>query len=311
MPSGTGSTVKRILVSGGTGFIGRHLVRALAARGDEVAILSRSASGERERGVRAALWTPGKRGDWYAELERTDAVVHLAGERAAGVRLTPATMREIEDSRLATTDRIVEAIAEAKARPSVFVCASAVGFYGPRDPEELLDETSSAGEGFLAELTVKWEAAARKASASGVRVVSARFGIVLGRDGGALPQMARPFRLFAGGPIGDGRQVVPWIHVEDAVRALLFAIDDARVEGPINVVAPSPVSNRELSRAIGRVLHRPSWLPVPRAALELAFGEEGTLPIVTGQRALPRALERLGFEFRYPRLEPALEEALS
>jgi uncharacterized protein (TIGR01777 family) len=301
--------VNRLLVSGGTGFIGRHLVRALVARGAEVTVLSRSASSESE-GVRTALWVPGERGAWFEEVERAGAVVHLAGEQAAGVRLTPAKKREIEQSRLATTERIVEAIAEAKTPPAVLVCASAVGFYGPRDAEELLDETSEPGTGFLAELTVKWEAAAHKASASGVRVVSARLGIVLGKDGGALPQMARPFRMFAGGPLGDGRQIVPWIHVEDAVRALLFAIEDPRVEGPINVVAPNPVSNRELSRAIGRVLGRPSWLPVPRLALELAFGREGAQPIVTGQRAVPRVLEGLGFEFRYPRLEPALEEAL-
>lgn len=305
--------MKRVLVSGGTGFIGRHLVRALVARGDVVTVLSRdatAAAGRFEAGVRAAEWSPGERGAWFDEVARADAVVHLAGEQAVGGRLTSDKKRAIESSRLESTARIVEAIAEAESRPAVFVCASAVGIYGPRDPDELLDETSAAGRGFLAELTVQWEAAARAAQSSGVRVVNLRFGIVLGRDGGALPEMARPFRMFAGGPIGSGRQMVPWVHVDDAVSAALLSIDDSRIAGPINVVAPNPVSNRELAADIGRVLGRPSWLPVPAAMLELLFGADGALPIVTGQRVLPRVLESAGFAFRYPTLGPALEEAL-
>lgn len=276
-------------------------------------VLSRDAEKAGRRlgsGVRSVAWSPTEAGAWYAELDGQDAVVHLAGEQAVGARLDEDKKREIERSRIESTRRVVEAMDRAERRPRVLVCGSAVGYYGPRDPAEALDESAGPGHGFLAELTVAWEAAARGAEAGGARVVRARFGIVLGRDGGALPEMVRPFRMFVGGPIAGGRQVVSWVHIEDVVGALLRCIDDPSIQGAVNVVAPNPVDNRELSRTIGKVLGRPSWLPVPKAALELLFGTEGALPLVTGQRVTPAVLERVGYAFRYPKLREALEEAL-
>jgi uncharacterized protein len=305
--------VKRVLVSGGTGFIGRHVVAALLGRGDRVTVLTRRAAAARgeQAGARLAQWTPGTSGAWSSELSGSDAVVHLAGAQAVGGRLTQARKQQIRSSRIDSTRSIVEAIASAESAPSVLVCASAVGIYGPRHPTETVDESSAPGSGFLAELVMAWEASAAQAQQYGVRVVNLRFGIVLGADGGALPQMARPFRMFMGGPIASGEQIVPWIHVDDATAAVLLAIDNPELMGPVNAVAPNPVSNRELAQGIGRVLGRPAGLSVPAPLLELMLGREGALPIVTGQRVAPRLLERAGFAFRYPELGPALEAALS
>ncbi len=300
----------RVIVTGGTGFIGSHLVAALAARGDEPTVLTRDPSRARlPPGARAAAWDAAARGDWYGEVARADAVVHLAGEQAVGVRWTDAAKRRIVDSRVGSTRRIVEAMQQAARRPSTFVCASAVGYYGPRDGADTVDERAPAGDDFLARLTVAWEAAALEAAALDVRVVTPRLGIVLARGGGALQQMAAPFKLFAGGPIGSGEQVVSWVHVDDVVDILLACLDDTAISGAVNVVAPAPVTNAELSRAIGRVLHRPSFLRVPAAALRVRFGE-GADPLLTGQRVLPRVMQERGYKWRYPALDAALEQAL-
>ena len=191
----------------------------------------------------------------------------------------------------------------------MFVTASGVGYYGPRPPEEAIDESSSPGDDFLANVTKQWEAVAMEAEELGVRVVRARFGAVLGRGGGALEPMVLAFKLFAGGPIGSGKQVFSWIHRDDAVKALLLALDDPHLNGAVNVVSPNPVTNAELARTIGAVLHRPSWLPVPAPALRLLYGE-GADPILTGQRVFPRVLEARRFEWRFPTLRAALDEAL-
>jgi uncharacterized protein (TIGR01777 family) len=311
--------VKRVLISGGSGFIGKHLVLALAARGDEVSVLTRRASQVAElfgNQARAIEWDPSPRPNdaprrpWFASLSGQDAVVHLAGEQAVGKRYTHEVKQRIYDSRVESTLQMVEAIGEAHPRPRVLVHASAVGYYGGTLTDEAFHEESPPGADFLATVTRDWEAAAARARDYGVRVVAARFGIVLGRDGGALETMARPFKLFAGGPIASGRQVVSWVHIEDAVRALVRCIDDEGLAGPVNVTSPHAVSNQELSRAMGDVLHRPSWARVPEAALRAMFGE-GAVPIVTGQRALPTVLQRAGFEWRYAELRPALEEALA
>jgi uncharacterized protein len=304
--------VKRVLVTGGTGFIGRHVVSALVGRGDDVTVLTRRATTARHEpaSTRFVEWTPSARGAWSSELVGTDAVVHLAGAQAVGGRLTERKKQEITQSRIESTRCIVESVASADVKPRVLVCASAIGIYGPRESAEIVDETSAPGRGFLAELVVAWEAAAEHARRHGVRVVNLRFGIVLGRDGGALPRIARPFRWLVGGRIASGDQMVSWIHVEDATSVVIRAIDDARLDGPVNAVAPNPVSNRELSRGIAAVLERPAWLPVPGPMLELALGRDGALPIVTGQRVAPAVLERAGFPFRYPELGPALEDAL-
>ena len=307
----------RVLISGGTGFIGRHVVQALLARGDEVTVLSRrpeQVPSQLGSDVRAVAWEPGSRGTgarpaWFASVSGHDAVLHLAGEQAVGKRYTQEVKQRIYDSRIESTLELVEAIAEAQPRPRVLVCASGVGYYGGHLSGAAFDEESAPGEDFLATVTRDWEAAAARVKDYGVRAVSTRFGIVLGRDGGALEQMARPFKLFAGGPIASGKQVVSWVHVEDAVRAILRCFDDDEISGPVNVTSPNAVTNEELSRTIGQVLRRPSWARVPEAALRALFGE-GAQAIVTGQRAVPAVLQRRGFEWRYPELRSALEEAL-
>jgi uncharacterized protein len=305
--------VKRIVVAGGTGFIGRHLVRGLTERGDEVVVLSRSAETvERAFGntVRAVVYDPLERGQWYEALNGSNAVVNLAGEQVVGRRYTSEIKRRVRESRIETTHRLVEAIAEAQSRPALLISASGVDFYAARDKDQPSDETSEPGSALLARLCVEWEGAARRAEAYGVRVVYARFGLVLAADGGALEQMVRPFRLFAGGPIGSGEQVVSWVHIDDAVKMLLYCIDEPGLTGPVNVVSPNAVTNAELARAIGRSLGRPSWLPAPGFALKLLFGSEGAEPLLTGRRVLPEVMRRHHFVWRYPLLDAALEQTL-
>jgi uncharacterized protein len=305
--------VKRIVIAGGTGFIGRHLVRALAERGDQVSVLSRSAeNAERALGgaARAVVYSPLERGTWYEALNGADAVVNLAGEQVVGRRHTKETKRKMRESRVETTHRLVEAIAEAKSRPPLLISASGIDYYGAHEKSEAVDETAAPGAAALSQLCVEWEEAARRAEAYGVRVVCARFGIVLAADGGALEQMVRPFRLFAGGPIGSGEQVVSWIHIDDAVAMLLRCIDEQGLAGPVNVVAPNAVTNAELARAIGRSIGRPSWLPAPGFALKLMFGSDGAEPILTGRRVVPEVMRRHQFVWRYPQIDAALAETL-
>jgi uncharacterized protein (TIGR01777 family) len=285
----------RVLVTGGTGFIGRALTLALAERRDDVAIVSRRST---PGGVR---WD-----DLEREVERADAVVHLAGEPVAGGRWTPGRLEAIRASRVDTTARIARAIAGAARRPRVFVSGSAVGVYGMRTDDAALDESSPPGEDVLARIVVAWEGAA--APALGVtRVVHPRIGIVLGRGGGALESLMTPFQWFVGGAVGSGKQWMSWIHVRDAVRALLFAVDHAALAGPFNVTAPEAVDMDTFARALGRALRRPSALRVPAFALRAALGPGLAQVVLTGQRALPRKLVDAGFVFDLPRLEVALE----
>lgn len=303
--------MKKILVSGGTGFIGRHVVRALAARGDSVTVLSRSrrSAGDLGPNVASAEWTPDQKGDWYAAVDGQDVVLSLAGEPAVGVRWTDSAKRRIVSSRVESNRQLSAAIGAASKKPELLLGVSGVGYYGYHAGHVTLDESAPAGDDFLARVCVEWEAAENEARAHGVRVVNARLGIVLARDGGALVEMARPFRLFAGGPIGSGEQVVSWIHIEDLVSIFFHIIDDAAFSGPVNVVSPNAVTNAELSRQIGEVLGRPSWLRVPGAALRARFGE-GAEPLLGGQRVKPSVLAEHGYVFRMPSLAAALEEAL-
>jgi uncharacterized protein len=285
----------RVLVTGGTGFIGRALTLALGARRDDVAIVSRRAA---PGGVR---WD-----DLEREVERADAVVHLAGEPVAGARWTPERLEAIRASRVDTTARIARAIANASRRPRVLVSASAVGLYGMGTGDTPLDEASPAGDDVLARIVLAWEAAA--APALGVtRVVHPRIGIVLGRGGGALESMTTPFKWFVGGAVGTGTQWMSWIHLRDAVRALLFAVDHAELTGPFNVTAPEAVDMATFARTLGRALHRPSALRVPAFALRAALGRGLAQVLLTGQRAVPRRLVDAGFAFEWPRLDAALE----
>lgn len=263
----------KIAVAGGTGFIGSALVDRLRGRGDDVLVL--------ERGQALAR----------------DVVINLAGENV-GRRWTAERKRRILDSRVRTTNALVDAHAP------VLINASAVGFYGPRG-DEILDESSSSGAGFLAEVTRQWEAAAHRADAF-ARVVIFRFGVVLDRRGGALQRMMLPFRFGAGGPIGSGGQWTSWVDREDVLRAIEWAIDNSAVRGTYNITAPEPVRNRDFARALGRAMHRPSMMPTPGFALRLVFGEMADEMLLGGQRVVPARATTEGFSFRYPTLESSL-----
>ena len=298
-----------VLVTGGTGLVGNALVRALLDAGLGARVVSRRArpSGL-PAGAESCVWDGTRVSP--EDLAGLRGVVHLAGEPVFGGLPTAAHKERVRKSRIDSTRALVEALAtcDEATRPRTFVCASAVGYYGSRG-DELLEETAEPGEGLLAQVCVDWEREALAAQALGVRTVRMRIGIVLSGEGGALPQMATPFRLGLGGRLGDGRQWFPWVHEDDLTALLLSAITDPRWEGAVNAVAPHPVTNRELTRALGRVLGRPTILPVPGFAVRAALGELAG-ELLGSRRVVPAAAQQLGFSFRYAELEPALEAAL-
>jgi uncharacterized protein (TIGR01777 family) len=295
----------RIVVSGGTGLIGRRLVSQLLETDHEVRVLSRNPARARgvPEGAEVEAWDAATAADLVPLLEGADAVVHLAGANIGDGRWTESRKRLIRDSRVHSSAAVAEAMVEAQG-PGILVQASAVGYYGPRGNEEL-SEDAAPGDDFLAHTCREWEAASAKVEAAGVRRAVARTGVVLAGDGGALPRMALPFRLFAGGPAGNGRQWMPWIHLDDEVAALRFLIESDAARGPFNLSAPNPVTNRDLSRALGRALGRPSLLPAPAFALKLVLGEMATL-VLDGQRAVPSALLEHGFSFSHVEIGGAL-----
>jgi uncharacterized protein (TIGR01777 family) len=302
----------RVTVSGATGMLGRQLVEELAGRGDEVTVLSRDAAkAERSFGgrVEAASWRDPK-GEPPPQdaLRGRDGVVHLLGEPVAQ-RWTDDARREIRDSRVLATRNLVAALASLPddERPGVLVSQSASGFYGPRGSEPVAED-EPPGDDFLAAVCVDWEAEARAATALGLRVALTRTGVVLSDSGGALEKMLPTFKLGVGGPVAGGRQYVPWVHSDDVVGALAFCLDSDAAEGPVNLAAPAPVTNAELSRTLGRVLRRPALAPVPGVAVKLLYGEMAQI-VTTGVRAVPRRLEQLGYDFRQPGLEQALRLA--
>jgi uncharacterized protein (TIGR01777 family) len=303
----------RVTVTGATGLIGRAAIDGLLARGHEVIALTRDATrGRTALGDRVEVhaWPDPKREPPPPQaLEGADAVLNLLGEPVAQ-RWSAEAKREIRESRVLATRSLVAGVAATPEdrRPRALVSQSATGFYGARG-DEPVDESDRPGRDFLAEVTVQWEAAASSAVA-GVRVALTRTGVVLSPQGGALAKMLPPFRLGIGGPVAGGRQWVPWIHLDDVVGALLHCLEDERASGPVNVTAPTPVTNGELSRTLGRVLHRPAILPVPGLALRLMYGEMAMI-VLTGQRVLPARLNELGYAFRYSELEPALRNVLS
>ena len=300
----------RVLLAGGSGFIGRALAARLLERKDEVTILTRGAPSDAGAtgGVRELHWDPSDR-TAPPLAEGYDAVVNLAGEPAVGVRYTERTKDRILKSRVDSTTWLVRAMERAVHRPRVFLAGSAIGYYGSRLEPTRVDESAPAGSDFLALVCVAWEGAAQRAESFGVRVVRARTGIVLGERGGALESLLRPFKMFVGGPIGSGRQGFSWIHLDDEVAALMRCLDDESMRGPVNLCAPEPVSNAELSRIVGELIHRPAFLRAPRFALQALFGE-GAEPLLGGQWGVPRALLQAGFQFRYPDLTSALRAAL-
>jgi uncharacterized protein (TIGR01777 family) len=303
---------RQIVIAGATGLIGTELVRRLSERGDRVIVLARDPDRARRSLPQAfehLKWSSGMSGgEWVTRIDGAYGVINLAGAPIA-VRWSDEVKRKIYDSRIEGTRNIVGAIDRATQRPKVLVNASAVGYYGALR-EEPVAESASRGEDFLAKLCADWETEALAAERFGVRTVMVRTGIVLDPKEGALAKLLLPFRLFVGGPIGNGRQPFPWIHIADEVGIFLWALDMPDLHGPINAVAPGIVSNREFSRTLGHVLHRPSLLPVPRPALGLVFGE-GSIVLTGGQQAVPERATRLGYRFKFPDLTKALADLLN
>ncbi|HEY3316032.1 MAG TPA: TIGR01777 family oxidoreductase [Bacillota bacterium] len=315
----------KVAVAGGTGFIGWALCGEWAAAGHEVAVLTRRRDIAVPRGVRAVTWTAEPRfedaatagggpvsrppGDWWPEVDGADAVVNLNGEPIAGRRWNAGQKQRILQSRVRATRALVEAMAHARRPPRLLINGSAVGYYGPRG-DEPATERDGSGSDFLSRVCVAWEGEARRAEDLGVRVVLLRTGLVLSGDGGALQPMLLPFRLFIGGPLGSGRQWVPWIHRADLVGLIRFLLERDDAGGPYNGTAPNPVTNGDFCRTIARLLGRPCWLPVPAPALGLVLGEMADALFLRGQRALPERALQAGFAFRYRELEPALRDIL-
>jgi uncharacterized protein (TIGR01777 family) len=303
----------RVVITGATGLIGRGVIDALRQRGDTVVALSRNRASAAERlgpEVEVHEWAqPTASPAPAAALAGADAVIHLLGEPVAQ-RWTARAQSAIRDSRVLGTRNLVTGLrtVPASERPTVLVSQSATGYYGPRDATPL-DESAAPGHDFLADVVVGWETEAEEAEDLG-RVVLTRTGVVLAPAGGALDKMLPFFRLGLAGPIAGGQQYVPWIHVDDVVGALLRGVDDPALSGAVNVTAPLPVTNRELSSALGRALHRPAFWPVPGAAVKLLYGAMATI-VVTGQRAVPKQLEQVGYAFRYPQLDQALAAVVS
>jgi uncharacterized protein len=301
----------RIFVTGATGLIGRALILRLLGGGHQVSAWVRNeARAANLLGAEVKLVGASDRAPALSEqIAAADAVVNLAGEPVLGGRWTERRRRALRQSRIAMTSSIVDAIKRSSRRPAVLISASAVGYYGDRG-DEPLDERSAPGNDFLAALCREWEECAMGAQAAGVRVFIPRIGIVLGLDGGALAQMLPPFQFGAGGPIGSGRQWMAWIHLHDLVEVIAVALEDERWQGPAIAAAPSPVSNREFAHALGHVLHRPSFIPIPRIALRTMFGQ-GAAVLTSGQKAYPARLSQLGYQFSFDTVDAALRNLLA
>jgi uncharacterized protein len=291
----------KIVVAGGTGFVGEPLVIELLGRGDEVVVLSRNP--QKVRAGRGVQWDGKSAGSWTSELAGAAAVVNLAGENIADRRWSEERKRQLLESRLDATGAIVEALRD-NAAGTALVNASAIGIYGDRGDEEL-DESSARGVGFLADLVDRWETTARKAEPF-ARVVLLRFGIVLAPEGGALKKMLLPFRMGAGGPIGSGNQWMSWVDRADVISMITWAIDNAEVRGIYNATAPEPVRNRDFARELGRAVKRPAFLPVPQFALKILFGQMAEEALLAGQRVHPRRAEQAAFSFACRSLRHAL-----
>jgi uncharacterized protein (TIGR01777 family) len=300
----------KIFITGGTGFVGTTLTRGLVREGHEVTVLTRApgVASEPARGLSFLVGYPVAPGDWQSSVADHELVINLAGASIFS-RWTKKRMKAIRESRLLTTGRIVEALSRAKGKVRRLLSTSAVGYYGFCGDEEL-DEESPSGEGFLASLSLDWEAAAQAAGAFGVSVALLRFGVVLGRKGGALKQMIPPFRWYMGSPLGSGRQWFSWIHEEDLVGIFLFLLGREDISGPLNCTAPHPVRNKEMTRTLGEVLGKPTFMPaVPGFLLSILMGEFAAT-LLKGQRVLPKRLLDSGFGFRFPELKAALQDLL-
>lgn len=296
----------KILISGGSGFIGSALTQVLRADGHAVAHLIRPGSRAAAGDVR---WDPDAATADLSAMAGTEAVVHLSGAGIADKRWTEERKRELRTSRISTTRVLVDILTHLPQKPRVFVCASAVGCYGDRG-EEVLTESSSYGMDFLGLTSRDWEAEASRAAPGGIRTVLLRFGVILSERGGALPKMLTPFRLGVGGRLGSGQQWMPWVGFADTLEVARRVVTDERYGGPVNVVAPNPVRNEEFTRVLARTLHRPAIFPVPEFALRIALGEMARPLLLASMRVKPARLLQLGYAFRQPELEPALQEML-
>jgi len=295
----------KVLVSGSHGLVGRALIKSLLNRGDTVSRLVREAPS----GSNDIEWHPNQDQIDARKLNGFDAVVHLAGESIASGRWSPEKKTRIRESRIKGTKLLSAALAQASHPPRVFVSASAIGFYGNRG-NEVLTEQSAAGNDFLAGVCKEWEQSAEPAAEKGIRLVKARFGIILDKDGGALAKMLPPFRMGIGGRIGDGKQWMSWIGLADVIGALEFVIENQALSGPVNFVAPNPVTNATFTSALGRILGRPTFLPVPAFGARLAFGEMADALLLSSQRVEPKRLNETAYRFRYSNLNDALSEIL-
>jgi uncharacterized protein (TIGR01777 family) len=297
---------QRIVVTGSTGLVGTQLVAELARAGVQVVRAVRRPVSDPHGEV---FWDPDAGKIDAAALDGADAVVHLAGENIAGGRWTEKFKQRIRDSRVQGTRLLSEAIAGLTNKPRTFVCASAIGYYGDRG-DEVLTESSPPGDDFLADVCREWEAACQPARGAGVRVVNTRIGVVLSPHGGALKKMLTPFKLGVGGRLGNGRQYMSWVALDDVVESIGFILATPEVAGPVNLTAPNPATNLDFTKTLGRVLSRPTVFPLPAFAARLHFGEAADALLLSSTRVLPQALTAAGYQFRYPELEPALRHLL-
>jgi uncharacterized protein len=300
----------KVAVTGATGFVGKRLIERLQAENHQVLILTRHLQAAKKAfpQVEAIAYNPTESGDWQSAISSCDAVVNLAGEPLSEGRWTAQKKQEILNSRKVGTEKIVEAIAQANSKPQVLINTSAVGYYGTSETATF-EENSPSGTDFLATVCQAWEAEAQKVSNYGTRLVILRFGIVLGQ-GGALSKMIPPFQMFAGGPLGSGRQWVSWIHIDDLVNLIIYCLDRSEVAGVLNATSPNPVRMAEFCQALGEILNRPSWLPVPNIALDILLGE-GAIVVLEGQKVLPNRTVSTGFNYTYEQLKPAMAKAIA
>lgn len=301
----------RIVIAGGSGFLGSALTDYFATRGHEVVVLTRSPKESTPKGVREVAWSPdGHPGPWSNEIDGAGAVINLAGAGLAERRWSAKRKAELRNSRVYSTRSVVASFRKAAVKPSVLIQGSAIGYYGVA-PEPTFDESCPPGRDILGDMCVAWEAEAHPVSALGVRLVFIRSGIVLAAHGGALQKMATPFKWFVGGPLASGRQVTSWIHLDDWVSLVAWAIDTGTAEGVYNATAPVPVTNEEFAKALGHALHRPSWIPVPAFALRVIVGEFAPIGLVRGQRVIPKRALESGFKFKYPTISEAMPAAIA